>query len=71
MAGYALLTLEWAGWKADATTEAVVDYLLLRNGDINHWRTSANRHPSEVSPFTTTFSNAGLSNSAADSTMSV
>ncbi len=55
MAGYALLTLEWAGWKADQTTEAVVDYLLLRNSDINHWRTSANRPPSEVSPFTTTF----------------
>jgi hypothetical protein len=54
-AGYALLTLELGGWTADATTEAVVEYLLLRDQDRDHWRTTSNRPPSEVSAFTTSY----------------
>jgi hypothetical protein len=51
-AGYALLTLELGGWKPDATTEAVVEYLLQRDHDLDHWRTTSNRPPSEASQFT-------------------
>ncbi len=55
MAGYALLTLEWGGWKADATTDAVVEYLLLYNKDRDHWRVTSNRPPSEASDFTANY----------------
>ncbi len=54
-AGYALLTLEWGGWKADATTAAIVEYLLLYRKDLDHWTPPGNRPPSEGSPFTTTY----------------
>jgi hypothetical protein len=54
-AGYALLALELAGWKADATTEGVVEYLLQRDGKLDHWRPSGNRPPSEASEFTVTY----------------
>jgi hypothetical protein len=54
-AGYALLSLEVGGWKPDATTEAVAEYLLLRDKDRDHWQTTSNRPPSEASPFTTTY----------------
>jgi hypothetical protein len=54
-AGYALLALERGGWKPDETTEAVVDYLLLYNKDLEHWRTTSNRPPSEASRFTTNY----------------
>jgi len=54
-AGYALLTLEVGGWKADATTEAVVEYLLQRDADRGYWRTTSNRPPSEWSQFTPTY----------------
>jgi hypothetical protein len=54
-AGYALFTLELAGWKPDATTEAVVEYLLRRDQDRDHWRTTSHRPPSEVSDFTPTY----------------
>lgn len=54
-AGYALWTLEMGGWKADETTAAVTEYLLLRNDDVDHWRVTSNRPPSEASPFTTTY----------------
>jgi hypothetical protein len=54
-AGYALLTLEWGGWKADDTTDAVVEYLLLHKKDLDHWTSTSNRPPSEVSAFTTTY----------------
>jgi hypothetical protein len=54
-AGYALWTLEMGGYKPDRTTAAVVEYLLLRNKDIDHWRCSSRRPPSEVSHFTTTY----------------
>ncbi len=54
-AGYALLTLEWGGWKADATTDAVAEFLLQYKNDLGHWTSTSNRPPSEVSPFTTTY----------------
>ena len=54
-AGYALWTLELAGWEHDATTSAVVEYLLLQDKDRDHWRTSSNRPPSEVSNFTASY----------------
>lgn len=54
-AGYALVTLELGGWKADDTTAAVTQYLLLRNADLDHWRANSQRPPSEGSDFTTTY----------------
>jgi hypothetical protein len=54
-AGYALFTLELGGWQPDATTEAVVEYLLQRDGDRDHWRATSNRPPSEASSFTTSY----------------
>lgn len=54
-AGYALLTLEIGGWKADETTAAVMEYLLLYQQDVPYWRANSNRPPSEASPFTTTY----------------
>ena len=54
-AGYALWTLELGEWDADETTDAVVEYLLLQNMNLDHWRTSSNRPPSEVSDFTPTY----------------
>jgi Squalene-hopene cyclase C-terminal domain len=53
-AGHTLLTLELGGWKGDETTSAVVDYLLLRDKNLGHWRSTSNRPPTEASPFTTT-----------------
>ena len=54
-AGYALLTLAVAGWPADETTAAVVEYLLQYQQDSNHWKTTSNRPPSEASLFTTNY----------------
>lgn len=54
-AGYALLTLELGGWKPDATTAAVMEYLLQYQIDSPYWRANSNRPPSEASPFTTTY----------------
>ncbi len=54
-AGYALWTLELGGWKPDETTAAVAEYLLLHHKDRDHWHTTSNRPPSEVSPFTTSY----------------
>ena len=54
-AGYALLTLELGGYKADETTEAVVEYMLKFPGDRDHWRVVSSRPPSEASDFTTTY----------------
>jgi len=42
-AGYALLYLELVGWEPDETTEAVVEYFLLREPDRDHWRATSNR----------------------------
>lgn len=54
-AGYALWTLELGGWKANDTTAAVAEYLLQYQKDLDYWRVTANRPPSEASPFTTTY----------------
>ena len=54
-AGYALFTLELAGWPSDETTEAVVEYLLRRDANRPFWRTSGHRPPSEDSDFTPTY----------------
>jgi len=54
-AGSALWALEHGGWKPDATTEAVVDYLLVHQKDLGHWKPQSIRPPSEESPFSTTF----------------
>jgi predicted esterase len=54
-AGYALVALERGGWKADETTAAVTQYLLLRNADLDHWRANSPRPPSEGGNFTTTY----------------
>lgn len=54
-AGYALTTLEAAGWKADETTAAVTEYLLLTERDLDHWLNTSRRPPSEATPFTTTY----------------
>jgi hypothetical protein len=53
-AGYALLTLAAGGWKADETTDAVAEYLLVRDKGRDHWSATSNRPPSEASAFTTT-----------------
>jgi len=54
-AGYALWTLDAGGWKADDTTGAVVEYLLQRNKDRDHWLPVSNRPPTEASALTTTY----------------
>jgi hypothetical protein len=54
-AGYALFALAVGERAPDATTEAVAEYLLLRDKDRNHWRAVSKRPPSEASDFTTTF----------------
>jgi hypothetical protein len=54
-AGYALWTLDKAGWKADETTAAVAEYLLLYQRDSDHWKSGARRPPTEQSPFTTSY----------------
>ncbi|MGN6137027.1 MAG: DUF1549 domain-containing protein, partial [Aureliella sp.] len=52
-AGYALLALATAGWPADATTDAVAEYLLQANADKQHWVCSGNRPPTEANDTTT------------------
>jgi prenyltransferase/squalene oxidase-like repeat protein len=54
-AGYALLTLNAGGWKADDTTAAVIEYLLLRDKDRDYWKVTSQRPPTEASSFTTTY----------------
>jgi hypothetical protein len=54
-AGYGLLALEVGGWKPDATTAAMAEYLLLRDRNSDHWHVSSRRPPSEASSFTTTY----------------
>lgn len=55
MAGSALWTLKLGGWKADANTEAVVEYLLGHQEELNHWEPPSIRPPSEESPFSATY----------------
>src|SRR5262249_1798052 len=54
-AGYALFTLEHAGHKPDDNTAAATEYLLKTQVDRDHWRTNANRPPTEASDFATTY----------------
>ena len=54
-AGSALWALEHGGWTPDATTEAVAEYLLIHQKDLDHWKPQSIRPPSEESPFGTTF----------------
>ncbi|MFO0955943.1 MAG: prenyltransferase/squalene oxidase repeat-containing protein [Isosphaeraceae bacterium] len=54
-AGYALFTLEVGGAKPDDLTDAVADYLLRKDEDRGHWRSSSDRPPSEASEFSATY----------------
>jgi hypothetical protein len=54
-AGSALATLEHGGWKADATTEGLVEYLLEYNKDLDHWAPIHDRPPSQGSHFGATY----------------
>lgn len=53
-AGYALWALENGGWKPDATTAAVSEYLLRWQKELEHWRPQSRRPPTEQSLFTST-----------------
>ena len=53
-AGYALWALENGGWKPDATTAAVTEYLLRWQKELEHWRPQSRRPPTEQSLFTST-----------------
>jgi hypothetical protein len=53
-AGYALWTLEAAGWEPDETTDAVSHYLTVAPARDGHWLTQGHRPPSESSDFTAT-----------------
>jgi N-acyl-D-amino-acid deacylase len=55
MAGSALWTLKLGGWKADETTEAVVEYLLEHQKERPHWAPPSIRPPAEESPFSATY----------------
>lgn len=54
MAAYALFTLEAAAQPADDTTQALVQYLLVRQRGDGSWDALARRPPTEGSPFTNT-----------------
>jgi len=54
-AGHALWTLANGGWKPDPTTDAVVEYLLLWQRDLDHWKVQTVRPPSEESLFTVSY----------------
>lgn len=51
-AGYALWTLQAAGWLPDETTAGVALYLTKMQDDRDRWPPTANRPPSESSSFT-------------------
>lgn len=53
-AGYALWALANGGWKPDATTAAVAEYLLVWQQNLVHWKPQSRRPPSEQSLFTST-----------------
>jgi N-acyl-D-amino-acid deacylase len=44
-AGYALWTLAIGGWKSDETTDAVAEYLLKFQNDLDHWKPQTVRPP--------------------------
>lgn len=53
-AGSALWALASGGWKPDATTAAVAEYLILWKKEQGHWTAQSRRPPTEGSPFTST-----------------
>lgn len=53
-AGYALWALDNGGWKPDATTAAVAQYLLVWQKELEHWKPQSRRPPTEQSLFTST-----------------
>src|SRR6266536_1647615 len=54
-AGYALWTLEIGGWKSDGMTDAVAEYLLKFQNDLDHWKPQTVRPPSEGSLFSVSY----------------
>ena len=54
-AGYALWGLDNGGWKPDATTTAVTEYLLQWQRDLGHWKPQSRRPPTEQSLFTSSY----------------
>jgi hypothetical protein len=54
-AGTALWALENGGWKPDATTAAVAEYLLRWQKDLEHWKPQSHRPPTEQSFFTSSY----------------
>jgi hypothetical protein len=54
-AGYALWTLEMGRWKADETTDAVAEFLLKFQKELDHWKPQTDRPPSEGSLFTVSY----------------
>ncbi|HEV8574086.1 MAG TPA: hypothetical protein VGR43_05190 [Dehalococcoidia bacterium] len=54
-AGYALWALEMGGWKSDGTTDAVAEFLLTFQNDLDHWKPQTIRPPSEESLFTVSY----------------
>lgn len=54
-AGSALWALKLGGWSPDATTEAVVEYLLTHQKELEFWKPPSIRPPAEESPFSTSF----------------
>jgi hypothetical protein len=54
-AGYALWALEMGGWKSDGTTDAVAEFLLTFQKDLDHWKPQTVRPPSEESFFTVSY----------------
>jgi hypothetical protein len=53
-ASYALTLLYASSWPRDKTTNALVDYLLLKQKDDGRWETPSHRPPSGASDFTST-----------------
>ena len=53
-AGYALWMLSEAGWKPDEITGVVSGYL-VHDEKADHWRSTGNRPPTEVSSFTASY----------------
>src|SRR5947207_15885744 len=43
------------GWKSDETTDAVAEYLLKFQNDLDHWKPQTVRPPSEGSLFTVSY----------------
>jgi len=53
-ATWALRTMEQDSWEPDATTEAVIEYLIVYQRSLEHWKANSRRPPTEKSPFTAT-----------------